>query len=138
MNGVPIAFRFGLTGRRWGEPGPVALLVHGRDAAPRGLAELVAGLVAAGRQVIALDDPSEPGAAEPARTAELAAAIVEAAVELRALESIVAHGRGAAAAAQALTQGLDAERAVLLARDLDCGADVLDQLVERGRLPLAA
>jgi hypothetical protein len=43
-----------------------------------------------------------------------------------------------AAAAQALAQGLDAERAVLLARDLDCGPDVLDQLVERGTLPLAA
>ena len=138
MSGAPIAFRFGLTGRRWGDEGPVVLLVHGRDAAPRGFADLVAGLVAAGRHVIALDDPTESGAAEPARVTELAAAIVEAAVELRALESIVAHGRGAAAAAQALAQGLDAERAVLLARDLNCGAEVLDQLVERSKLPLAA
>lgn len=118
-----ITFRFGLTGRRWGDWGPVVLLVNGRDDEPASFARLIEPLLAAGRQVIALDDPTQEPFDEPLRVAEFAAAITEAAVEMRELESVVGHGRGAAAAAQALTQGLSAERAVLLGSTGEVDAD---------------
>src|SRR5690348_10177986 len=62
-----ISFRFGLTGRRWGEQGPIALLLHGRETALETLAPLIEPLVAAGQQVIALDDPTDPAADQAAR-----------------------------------------------------------------------
>ena len=133
-----ITFRFGLTGRRWGDWGPVVLLLHGRDDEPASFARLIEPLLAAGRQVIALDDPTsgETGD-ELLRVAEFAAAIGEAAVEMRELESVVGHGRGAAAAAQALTQGLSAERAVLLGSTGKVDADdVLESLLDPEREPL--
>lgn len=109
-----ITFRFGLRGRRWGGPGPVVLLLHGREDAPANFDGLVAPLVESGHQVIELDDPTSQSDTPAARTAEYAAAVAEAAVELRALESVVAYGVGATAAAQALANGLQAERLVLL------------------------
>ena len=114
MNAQPVTFRFGLTGRRWGNHGPVVLLLDDRGAAPR-FAELIEPLLAAGRQVIALDDPTEASAARPARIAEFAAAIEEAAAELRGLDTVVGHGLGSAAAARALEQGLHVEHALLYA-----------------------
>jgi pimeloyl-ACP methyl ester carboxylesterase len=135
-----ITFRFGLTGRRWGDWGPVVLLLHGRDEEPASFARLIEPLLAAGRQIIALDDPtSDDIGDETLRVAEFAAAITEAAVETRELESVVGHGRGAAAAAQALTQGLSAERAVLLGSTGEVDAnDILESLLdpELERAPL--
>lgn len=112
MNARPVTFRFGLTGRRWGEQGPVVLLLDDRDAAPR-VADLIEPLLASGRQVIALDDPSEASAARSARVSEFAAAVEEAAIEIHGLEAVVGHGLGSAAAARALELGLQVERALL-------------------------
>lgn len=97
-----ISFRFGLTGRRWGEHGPIALLLHGRETAPAALAPLIEPLVAAGQQVIALDDPTDPAADQSARANGFAYAIAEAAVEIRWHELVIADPLGAAAAAKAL------------------------------------
>jgi len=134
-----ITFRFGLTGRRWGDWGPIVLLLHGRDDEPASFGALVAPLLAAGRQVIVLDDPSQEPFDETSRVSEFAAAIGEAAVEIRELESVVGHGRGAAAAAQALDQGLDAQRAVLIGSTDAVGAEeILDSLLERAPLRRAA
>lgn len=105
-----IAFRFGLTGRRWGDTGPVVLFLHGRESAPRRFDELVEPLLASGRQVIELDDPTDVEASNDARVSEYAAAISEVAVEIPQLESALVHGLGAAAAAQALPRGLPVER----------------------------
>jgi alpha-beta hydrolase superfamily lysophospholipase len=117
--GVPerrVAFRFGLTGRRWGSEGPAVLMVHGRGPLPAALRALVAPLAAAGRQVIALDAPASSGAVdELSRSVELAMAIDEAAVEIPRLEALVGYGAGAAAASVALARGLPVRRAVLLA-----------------------
>lgn len=136
---VRVTFRFGLTGRRWGEPGRIALLLHGRDDEPTSFSALVKPLLAAGRQVIALDDPTAEPLNEAERVGEFAAAILEAAVELRELEFVVGHGRGAAAAAQAFSQGLGAQRAVLLGSTEPVGADdILDSLLEREPLRRAA
>lgn len=138
MSARKLAFRFGLTGRGWGDGGPIALLVRGREQAPALLAQLVTPLVAAGRQVVELDDPTT-AAPDDVRIAELAAAISEAAVELRGLESIAAHGLGAAATALALTQGLVIDRVVLMGSGAQLAPqDVVDSLTGREKLRLAA
>ena len=138
MSARRVAFRFGLTGRSWGDGGPVVLLVHGRDDAPELFPQVVTPLVAAGRQVVELDDPTTE-ASDDLRVAELAAAISEAAVELRGLEAIVAHGLGAAATAQALTQGLAVDRVVLMGSGTQLAPDeIVDSLTGREKLRLAA
>jgi hypothetical protein len=135
-----VAFRFGLSGRRWGDTGPAVLMLHAGDSAPWMLAQLIGPLVAAGRQVVVLDDPTDPLADAASRVAEYASAAQEAAVELRDLESVVGHGLGAAAGAQALAQGLPAERSVLLATDAVASRDeMLETLLGRSAaLRLAA
>ena len=138
MSARSVAFRFGLTGRRWGDGGPVVLAVRGREDGAALFARIVTPLVAAGRQVVELDDPTS-AAPDEVRVAELAAAIGEAAVELRGLEAIAAHGLGAAAAAQALTQGLAVERVVLLGSGTQLApAEVVASLTGREKLRLAA
>jgi alpha-beta hydrolase superfamily lysophospholipase len=138
MSARRVAFRFGLTGRSWGEGGPIVLLVHGREDAPALFAQIVTPLVASGRQVVELDDPTTAASGD-VRMAELAAAISEAAVELRGLEAIAAHGLGAAATAQALTQGLAVDRVVLLGSGAQLAPDdVVNSLTGREKLRLAA
>lgn len=97
-----ISFRFGLSGRRWGNHGPVVLLLHGREAAAESLAQLIEPLLAKGKQVIALDDPTDPAAEQSARANGFAYAIAEAAVEIQWHELVVADALAAAAAAKAL------------------------------------
>jgi alpha-beta hydrolase superfamily lysophospholipase len=113
--GRRITFRFGLTGTCWGETGPAVLIVHGEAMRPALLRRLVGPLLAAGFQVIELDHPAGDGlTAERPSPAALALAIGEAAVEIRNLDAIVGYGSGAAAALDALADGLPAERAVLV------------------------
>jgi len=91
-------------------------MMHGWEGRATQFGKFIAPLVAAGRQVIALDAPAHgesPG--EQATLMEFAMALQEAAVEIRDLESIVGHSMGAAASAIALAQGLPAQRAVLIA-----------------------
>lgn len=111
-----ITFRFGLSGLRWGpRDAPVILMLHGWEGRGSQFRYLVEPLVAAGRQVIALDAPAHgasPG--EEANPVLFAQAALEAAAEIRDLEAVVGHSMGAAALAYALSQGLPAERAVLI------------------------
>ena len=109
-----VTFRFGLTGRRWGLIGPVVLLLQAQEA-PARFDHLIEPLVASGRQVVALDDPTQPSAARAARVSEFAAAINEAANEIDGLEAVFSEGLGSAAAAQALEHGLFVDHAVLMA-----------------------
>ena len=109
-----VTFRFGLTGRRWGVIGPVVLLLHAQEALPAQLEQMIEPLVASGRQVVALDDPSEPSASSAMRASEYAVAITEAAVELPGLEAVISEGLGSQAAAHALENGLRVEHALLL------------------------
>jgi len=109
-------FRFGLSGLKWGRDGdPVVLMLHGWEGRPTQFAHFIAPLVAAGRQVIALDAPGHgESAGEQATLMEFAMALLEAAVEIPELEAVVGHSMGAAATAIALAQGLNADRAVLI------------------------
>src|SRR5437879_13300304 len=56
-----ITFRFGLSGLRWGEEGPAVLMMHGWEGSPTQFRHFIEPLLAAGRQVIALD-AAWPGA----------------------------------------------------------------------------
>ena len=111
-----VSFRFGLSGLRWGERGPVVLMLHGWEGAAQQFRPLVAPLLAAGRQVIALDAPAHRGSpGDEATLMGFARALGQVAVEVRDLESVVGHSLGAAAVAIALSRGMDAQRAVLVA-----------------------
>lgn len=109
-----VMFRFGLTGRRWGLIGPVVLMLQAQEAPAARFEQMIEPIVASGRQVVALDDPTEVSASRNARIDELAAAITEAATEIDQLEAVVSHGLGSAAAARALEHGLHVEHALLL------------------------
>jgi hypothetical protein len=109
-----VTFRFGLTGQRWGVIGPVVLLLQAQEAPAARFEQMIEPIVASGRQVIALDDPTTVSDAKAARVAEYALAISEAAVEMPQLEAVVGAGLGSAAAARALEDGLHVEHALLL------------------------
>ena len=113
---TPITFRFGLTGLRWGEEGPAVLMMHGWEGPPTQFRHFIEPLLAAGRQVIALDAPEHHASVgSEAALMEVAMSLLEAAVEIRSLDTVIGHSLGAAAVAIALAQGLPAERAVLIA-----------------------
>lgn len=123
-----ITFRFGLSGLRWGpRDAPVILMLHGWEGRPSQFRYLIEPLVAAGKQVIALDGPAHglsPG--EEANPVVFAHAALEAAAEIRNIEAVVGHSMGAAALGYALSLGLPAERAVLIS-----GPSRLDDVLNR-------
>jgi pimeloyl-ACP methyl ester carboxylesterase len=110
-----ITFRFGLAGLRWGHSGPVVLAMHGWEGRPTQFACFVEPLLAAGRQVIALEAPAH--GRSPGREAHPFAfteALLEAAAEIKDLESVLGHSMGGSAALYAVSQGLSARRAVTI------------------------
>ncbi|MCE3003752.1 MAG: alpha/beta hydrolase [Xanthomonadaceae bacterium] len=107
----PVTFRFGLSGVRWGDAGPVVLAMHGWSGRPTQFAAFVAPLVASGRQVIALDAPAHgrsPGS--EAHVFSFVEAILEAGSELKGIESVIGHSMGGAAALYAAHLGLPVQR----------------------------
>ena len=111
-----ISFRFGLGGLRWGQAGPVVLALHGWEGRASQYRRIAEAVVATGRQLIALDAPAHgdsPG--DEAHPALFAEALIEAATEIRDVETVIGHSMGAGATAYALARGLSVERAVLIA-----------------------
>ena len=53
-----ITFRFGLSGLRWGNSGPVVLAMHGWSGRATQFAAFIEPLLASGRQVVALEAPA--------------------------------------------------------------------------------
>jgi pimeloyl-ACP methyl ester carboxylesterase len=106
-----VTFRFGLSGLRWGQSGPVVLAMHGWSGRATQFAAFVDPLVASGRQVIALDAPAHGNS--PGRESNVfgfTEAILEAAAEIRGLESAIGHSMGGAAALYARHLGLPVGR----------------------------
>lgn len=115
-----VEFRTGLSGLRWGSRGPVVLALHGWEGRATQFRFIAEALVRSGRRVIAIDGPAHgrsPGSvAHPRLFAEaLLDAAGEITAEAGALETVVGHSMGAGAVSYALSQGLHAERAVLIA-----------------------
>lgn len=113
---VPVTFRFGHAGLRWGSTGPVVLMMHGWGGRAAQFHAIAQALAARGLQAIALDGPAHGrtrfGLAHPASFAE---ALHEAAAELRDVHAVVGHSMGAGAALLALSEGLATNRAVSIA-----------------------
>lgn len=115
-----VEFRSGLSGLRWGTHGPVVLALHGWEGRATQFRFIAEALVRSGRRVIALDGPAHgasPGhVAHPRLFAEsLLDAAGEISTEAGGVETVIGHSMGAGAVAYALSQGLNAERAVLIA-----------------------
>lgn len=96
--------------------GPRLLLVHGWNGDHQHFAAWAPAILAAGFSFAALDLPGH-GASEGEITPipHLAGAVLGVGQALGALQGVVAHSVGCAAASYALSQGLDARAAVLLA-----------------------
>lgn len=133
-----ITFRFGLSGLRWGSSGPVVLMMHGWQGRPSQFRRFIAPLLAAGRQVIALEAPGHGRSPGPESNVYLfAQALLDAAAELRGVESVVGHSMGGSAALIAMGEQQYAERAVVIGSPASL-ARVLDRFADSIALPDAA
>jgi pimeloyl-ACP methyl ester carboxylesterase len=103
----------------WGE-GPSVYLVHGWGGRGGQLASFVAPLVQSGFKAVTFDAPGH-GASPGARSSlpEFALALREVARVFGPAHGVIGHSLGASATALALGQGLQAERAVLIAPPAD-------------------
>ncbi len=135
---VPVTFRFGLAGLRWGAEGPPVLLLHGWGGRPAQFHAIARALAGRGYQAIALEGPAHGrtrfGHAHPASFAE---ALHEAAAELRGVHAVVGHSMGAGAAVLAVGEGLSAGRVVAIAGAARM-TDVLGRFASAFALPKAA
>ena len=104
---------------RWGH-GPLTWLVHGWGGHAGHMSSFVAPLVAAGRQVVAFDQPAH-GRSEGRSTnmLDFRNALLAVGKALGKPTVVVAHSLGATATLLALDRGLDPDRLVLFAPPLD-------------------
>lgn len=116
-----VGFRSGLSGLRWGDgTGPVVLAIHGWEGRATHFRFVGEALQRAGHTLIALDGPAH--GASPGHVAHprlFAEAMIDAAAEIATergrVHAVIGHSMGAGAASFALSQGLEADRAVLIA-----------------------
>jgi pimeloyl-ACP methyl ester carboxylesterase len=108
-----------LAARSWGR-GPLVLLVHGWNGRGAQLAAVGRSLAERGFRAVAFDHPAHGGSSGRTVTiAGMASAIRDVSAQLGAAEAVVAHSLGAVAAVLALSRGLRADRAVLVAPPVD-------------------
>lgn len=134
----PVTFRFGLAGLRWGTQGPIVLAIHGWSGRPTQFAGFIEPLLAAGRQVIALDAPAHgrsPG--REAHVHDFVEGLLEASAELRGIESVIGHSMGGAAALFAAQVGMPVQRVVTIGAPAALGR-VLDRFARWMALPARA
>lgn len=118
LPGEPESIRLahGQNAWRWGGSGPIVLLQHGWNGHAGQFACLLAPLLAAGCQVIALAGPGHAGS--PARedyVLGFATFLLHAVRELGGVEAVLGHSLGGAAALIAMRHGLEARRIATLA-----------------------
>jgi len=124
--GTRIEFKCGLVGHKFGS-GPAILLVHGWGGRGLQLGALIDPLVKNGFSVVSLDGPAHgqsPGTwTSPSHFAVFLKTV---ALELGPLKAIVAHSFGAGTTILAMDNGLETEKAILVAPPNRYG-----QIVER-------
>ena len=99
----------------WGS-GPTVLLVHGWNGHAAQMTAFVAPLVAAGHRVVAFDQPGHGQSSGTTLSAlQMRDAVLALGHQVGPLAAVVAHSLGATATVLALAEGLNAQRAVLLA-----------------------
>lgn len=109
----------------WGS-GPAVLLMHGWSGRGLQMGAFVAGLLARGLRVVAFDAPGHgrsPG--KQTTLFHMADSLRDVAREVGPVRGIVAHSFGAMVTVQALQDGLDAERVVMI-----CPAAQMEFLVD--------
>lgn len=105
----------GIAAWDWGE-GPTVLLAHGWNGSAAQMTPFVEPLVRAGFYVVAFDQPAHGSSrGKRATVIDFAEAILAVARRVRPIHAVIGHSLGATAAAVALSRGLQAEHAVLLA-----------------------
>jgi pimeloyl-ACP methyl ester carboxylesterase len=119
---------------RWGDPAnqPYVLLAHGWSDYALRFVPLVDALHAAGFAVVAFDQPAHGcSSGETATLPEFARCVRAVGDRFGPAAGVIGHSMGGAAAAIALHDGLDAERAILIAppADLAAAADRFADLV---------
>jgi pimeloyl-ACP methyl ester carboxylesterase len=119
---------------RWGDPAtqPYVLLAHGWSDFALRFVPLADALQAAGYAVVAFDQPGHGRSSGTTATLPEFARCVRAVAEhFGPAAAVIGHSMGGAAAAIALHDGLDAERAILIAppADLAAAADRFADLV---------
>ncbi|MBL8977716.1 MAG: alpha/beta fold hydrolase [Gemmatimonadetes bacterium] len=119
---------------RWGA-GPTVLLVHGWGSRAARFRVLVPRLVQAGFSAVAYDGPAH-GRSSGQHTSlpEYAAVLLEVGAWLGPLHAAVGHSLGGGAVALALTRGLQAARAALIA-PFAAPPEFLDQFADHVALP---
>lgn len=139
QSGERLTVAANLRALRWGRrDDPIVLLLHGWEGRATQWARFVGPLLAAGKQVVALDGPAHgqsPG--REAHVLEFARAVLATGATLGPLDAAVGHSMGGSAIAVALSQGLRARRAVLLASPSSV-AGVIDRFIGLVGLPPAA
>jgi pimeloyl-ACP methyl ester carboxylesterase len=106
----------------WGE-GPTMLLVHGWGSRGARLGSFVEPLVSSGYSVITFDAPGHGESSGRLSSLPQFVAALQAVAQTReSIHGIVAHSMGGAAAALAMTRGLEAGRVVFLAPAANPGA----------------
>jgi pimeloyl-ACP methyl ester carboxylesterase len=111
----------GIAAWDWGE-GPTVILAHGWNGSAAQMSPFVEPLVRAGFYVVAFDEPAHGSSIGRRATAfDFAEALLAVSRRVKPIHAIVAHSLGATGAALALSRGLKADRAVLLAPPAEMG-----------------
>lgn len=115
-SGEPITFRFGRTGLRWGDSGPIVLAIHGWEGRPQQFSGLGESLAVRGHRLFALTGPGHGDAGrERAHPGAFVDALFEAASELGEVHALIGHSMGGGAALLAASRGLSVRRIVTVA-----------------------
>ncbi|MBS1998857.1 MAG: alpha/beta fold hydrolase [Cyanobacteria bacterium SZAS LIN-2] len=120
---VRVPFNGGtLSTRRWGTGRPV-LLIHGWAANQTDMFAFVPEIVSRGLQAVAMDLPAHgESSGEVTGLEELGHAVTAVGKHLGQLQGAIAHSVGGAAVQLALTNGMEADKVVILASPQDYGA----------------
>ena len=115
-SGEAVTFRFGRSGFRWGDSGPIVLAIHGWEGRELQFSAIGEALAERGYRLIALTGPGHaPGDRERAHPGVFVDALFEAASELGEVHALIGHSMGGGAALLAASRGLSVQRIVTVA-----------------------